>query len=96
MSTYWGYVCESHDPHLESDHWFNHGDLELARLFWDVRAGKWVFNEWGEPDPIDHRGYTTTEPVRWLLEHPRCRIALANEYGDIKPLEPQPSDNPPG
>lgn len=41
MSQYWGYVCESHDPPIESDRWLNHGDDALADLFHKVRNGEW-------------------------------------------------------
>lgn len=99
MSTYWGFVCESHDPPLESEHWFNHGDKVLIDLFIRERAGVWPvdtaklerFPALGpEPMPVEHRGYVTTAPVDWLREHPRCSIALRNEYGDRRAL-PHPA-----
>jgi hypothetical protein len=33
VSTYWGYVCESHNPPLESEHWINHGEDVLVATF---------------------------------------------------------------
>lgn len=90
MSTYWGYVCVSHDPPLESEHWFNHGEDVLVDAFLRERAGEWPndpsFTAWDEPVPLVLRGYETTSPISWLREHPRCEVALRNEYGDIRPI----------
>lgn len=41
MSKHWGYVCEGHDPPLESERWLNHGDDALIDLFRKVRSGQW-------------------------------------------------------
>jgi hypothetical protein len=41
MSTSWGYVCESHDPPLESERWLNHGESVLIDVFLKERAGEW-------------------------------------------------------
>ena len=83
MSTYWGYVCESHDPPLASDHWFNRGDDTLADVYRQVRAGTW-------PTTLvaDHCGYRTTAPIEWLHQHPHCRVALHSEYGEHRPIPP--------
>jgi len=95
MSTYWGYVCESHDPPLTSEHWFNHGEEVLTQAYTLERQGQWPNDTEfmlkypaldPSPMPIDHRGYVTTWPIEWLREHPNCTVALHNEYGDRKPL----------
>jgi hypothetical protein len=90
MSTYWGYVCESHDPPLESERWFNHGADMLTEVFLQERAGEWPNDpemlHWEEPVPVVHRGHATTAPIEWLRQHPRCAIALRNEYGDRRPI----------
>ena len=77
MSTYWGYVCKSHEPPIESEHWFNHGYLTLEQVFRKERAG-----EWPDQEDVMHRGYATKEPIQWLRQHPHCEVALRNEYGD--------------
>jgi hypothetical protein len=41
VSTYWGYVCESHNPPLISEHWFNHGEDVLTDAYRKERAGEW-------------------------------------------------------
>lgn len=41
MSTYWGYVCLSHDPPIEGSRDLNHGDDALIDLYWKVTAGDW-------------------------------------------------------
>lgn len=112
MSKYWGYVCESHDPPIESDHWLNHGDDALIDLFHKVRNGEWPKSAemvpefrlaYGDELAPMVTGFGVTDgkpyaiPVRpvpgggappwhgppnWLAEHPRCKVALRNEYGD--------------
>jgi len=96
VSTYWGYACVSHEPPIVSEHWFNHGDEALAKVFCLERAGEWpVDDRWpelGDPVPMVHRHYETTVPIVWLREHPNCTVVLHNEYGDTKPV---PGDLPP-
>lgn len=92
MSTYWGYVCLDHDPHLASERWFNHGE----DLLWDAwsreRAGVWPHRPYGSLPPEDCEpkevlgAFGTTAPIWWLREHPSCNVALRNEYGDIARL----------
>lgn len=88
MSTYWGFVCESHDPPLVSEHWFNHGEEPLRFAATAVRAGTWPESddEWHDPKPVEHMGYRTTSPIEWLRKHPKCSIALHSEYGDTRPI----------
>ena len=92
MSTYWGYVCRSHDPELESEHWFNHGSEELRDAAIKERAGEWPndFTEpWEEPAAVVGKlgPYQTRAPIFWLREHPKCDVALRNEYGDTEELD---------
>lgn len=88
MSTHWGFVCQSHDPELISEAWFNHGDGFLTQVFATVRAGQWPENEWGEPEPTRFGGHgEVVGPIYWLREHPRCKVALRNEYGVTKEIE---------
>jgi hypothetical protein len=90
MSTYWGYVCRSHDPEIESEHWFNQGAALLAGVYQKVRAGSWPdgadMGGWKEPALVEHNGYETAGPVLWLEEHPRCDVALRSEYGDTREI----------
>lgn len=41
MSTYWGYVCLSHDPPIEAERDLNHGDDALIDLYWKFTGGDW-------------------------------------------------------
>lgn len=116
MSTYWGYVCESHDPPIESDHDLNHGDDALIDLYWKVRNGEWPRSADLVPEfrlaygdelapmvmvsatestaayavPVAPRAGGGTPPwhgpVAFLQDHPRCKIALKNEYGDRREI----------
>lgn len=82
MSTYWGYVCLDHEPPLRSEEWFNHGEDTLERFLRAFRAGGYTVEHYPLPS-IEHRGYSTEAPAWWLANHPNCRVALGNEYGEI-------------
>lgn len=116
MSTSWGYVCESHDPPIESERWLNHGDDALIDLFQKVRGGEWPM----AADLVPHlrlaygdelapmvmvsateltASYAApvaprpgggappwSDPPNWLREHPHCKVALRNEYGDRREI----------
>lgn len=90
MSTHWGYTCLSHDPPLSSDTWFNHGEQILLHAYQTERAGQWprdpAITAWDEPVPVYNGGHGTTAPIEWLRQHPRCNVALRNEYGDVQPI----------
>lgn len=80
MSTYWGYKCMSHDPPLESEYWYNHGDEKLAALLKDrealIRLG-------------DNLSLSLPPEIVWLREHPKCTVVVANAHGDtyVAPTE---------
>lgn len=82
MSTYWGYACKSHDPALVSEHWFNHGDGALRKVLDTYRLGYWPTDEWDQPLPMSHNGYSTSSPLYWLRGHAKCNIGIINEYGE--------------
>ena len=74
MSESWGYVCESHDPPLESDRWLNRGADALADLARKMRDGTWplaadldpeyALAYGDEPAPMEYwRGETSAVPV---------------------------------
>lgn len=91
MSTYWGYVCDSHDPPLISERWFNHGEEVLIDVFRKERAGEWpmdmAYPLLEDPMPVVWRnGYETTAPIRWLRKHPHCTVNLHSEYGERQKL----------
>lgn len=98
MSTYWGYVCKSHDPNLRSERWFNHGEDTLTDAFRKERAGQWPMDGTHplleEPVHVFHgdtgSAYGTRAPIYWLRDHPRCVVWLENEYGDTRPMEERP------
>lgn len=91
MSTYWGFVCRSHDPEIESEHWFNRGAALLADAYQKQRAGEWPNIEglpWPEPQGVEPPGggFPKTDPIHWLRAHPACDVALRSEYGDTREL----------
>lgn len=104
MSTHWGYVCQSHDPHLISETWLNHGELVLVDLYQQMRAGTWpvvaeavphiglafkgepysVLEYGGKAVPALPGGVPSwSGPPAWLMEHPRCKVALRSEFGVV-------------
>lgn len=87
MSTYWGYVCRAHTPHLESEHWLNWGDEILREVANTVRSTGWPIDPvLGTPLPFYHDGTNWTAPIDWLLQHPHCDVALRSEYGKTEEL----------
>lgn len=93
MSTDWGYACVSHDPPMYSEEWFNHGEAVLrAALLQHRSAEGWPDDPdqseenrrllGPDPAPVQHEGYATTAPVRWLNQHPHCEVVIVSEYGE--------------
>lgn len=84
MSKHWGYVCQSHDPELASEPWFNRGDQLLRDVQAAECAGQFPQGDafWDADVEID--GVDVRHAVSWLREHPRCKVALRNEYGDTQ------------
>jgi hypothetical protein len=99
MSKHWGYVCQSHNPQIESERLINWGQDTLADAYRRERAGEWPNNaafaeEWPALDPVPlpvtHNGFEYQGVIPWLREHPHCVIALRSEYGETVPLDPTP------
>jgi hypothetical protein len=92
VSTDWGYACLSHDPPIVmGDAMVNHAFDALVAALPAVRAGAWPMMlsypgtalDDSEPAPIvGTTGDASGAPIRFLLDHPRCRIAVFNEYGE--------------
>ena len=83
MSTYWGYCCI--DCGQETDFYFNHGEEKLIE-FLDakkiMKATKWT---WVSLSLLGADAYVD-EIHEFLDTHDGHRIALKNEYGEIKPI----------
>lgn len=95
MSTHWGYACISHDPPLLMDDFGgvggrpNHAFDAMVEALAAHRQGTWPREEpypgAGYTNPVALTGATGCEsaaPLYFLDQHPRCRIAIFNEYGD--------------
>lgn len=96
MSKHWGYVCQSHNPQIESERLINWGQDTLADAYRRERAGGWPNNavfaeEWPDLDPVPlpviHDGFEYEGVISWLREHPHCVIALRSEYGETVALD---------
>ena len=95
MSTNWGYKCMSHEPHIKSEHWFNHGDDLLIAIYILNKNGLWPKSDnqyWDEPKNIMVGNWETASAVSWLWQHPNCKVVLNNEYDENKniPLQWKP------
>lgn len=88
MSTRWGYACVSHDPPLLCrEDQINHGRDALAEALSKYRMGQWPRYEaspgYTLPAPIVDDGEPNSDgQALFLDDHPRCRVAIFNEYGD--------------
>lgn len=100
MSKHYGFICQSHNPSLISDHWLNWGQEVLAEVYRRERAGAWPDDEayaaqWPgsapEPLPVTHGTERYEGIVPWLREHPHCVVALHNEYGEVESLDLVPA-----
>lgn len=70
MSTSWGYVCQSHNPPLESDLWISRGRAVLTDLYRKDRAGEW-------PDiPEGHPHYLAYGPDTPMAVWPEGDVAV--------------------
>lgn len=99
MSKHWGYVCQSHNPQIESERLINWGQDTLTDAYRRERAGEWpndagFAEEWPALDPVPlpvtHNGFEYQGVIPWLREHPYCVIALRSEYGETVSLDPTP------
>lgn len=95
MSTYWGYRCISHNPHLESEHWYNHRENMLGELLQKKAlipaAIEVASTVWDAQLP---------QEVHWLAHHLNCSVEVVNEYGETlqeyeRKHEALPSDTGP-
>lgn len=86
MSTDWGFACLSHDPPLVlyPDYPSRDG---MADLLTRIRSGTWpTITEFAGTaiESIEDAPYAEhwSAPVKFLREHPKCRIAIVSEYGE--------------
>lgn len=78
MSTYWYFVCLSHDPNLSEDEFTQHTDDDAFKAALKL-ANTRPLNEDFEPDEDDYFGMNA---ARFLRQHPYCELAIRNEYGE--------------
>ncbi len=81
MSTYYRFGCVSHDPPVvsESDG-INHGDKILVGLL--ANRDSFLEADVLYEDVRDPGTYANVAPhIRFLNDHPLCRVWITNEYG---------------
>lgn len=91
MSTYLYLVCVAHDPPLRADCESGQHLYDLPQIRADIRNRDEIVKamELGmEPDsgPLHFRRAT----ARFLSEHPRCPLAIYDEYGERHALTGEP------
>jgi hypothetical protein len=97
MSTYWHYECADHDPPLTSAEFTQHTDDDAYRFGVTLATSRPLDHAWWDGDLSGASGYFERNARSFLEQHPRCRLALVNEYGERRPLRPaaEPSVQPP-
>lgn len=94
MGTTWQLECLDHDPPLRSDEVEQHtnGNLEhvagLARAPEAIteRGFESVSAEWVHRSNYEWNSYFINNAIRFVTEHPRCRLALVNEHDERREL----------
>lgn len=76
MSTWYGYVCLSHDPYVEQDRMY-HGHRGEEFLIWSLKTRR---GQDAGPRPSDLDAQSTNA---WLDEHPNCNVGVKNGYGEM-------------
>lgn len=74
MSTWYGYVCLSHEPPLEQDRVF-HGHKGEEFLIWNLKRRRGQVQETSSYH--DQNGTANA----WLDEHPDCSVGVKDGYG---------------
>lgn len=75
MSTWYGYVCLSHEPPLEQDRVF-HGHKGEEFLIWNLKRRR------GQVQEAAHRGSGAAVADAWLDGHPDCNVGVKDGYGE--------------
>lgn len=75
MSTWYGYVCLSHEPPMEQDRVF-HGYKGCEFLIWNLRRRRGQVQE--TTNYHDQNGTANA----WLDEHPDCNVGVKDGYGE--------------
>lgn len=83
MSTYLYLECLDHDPPLRSDGEVGQHLYDLPQIRRDIASRDELvahFKASGEVPDFGHHFRSNT--TRFLLQHPKCRIGIRDEYGN--------------
>ena len=93
MSTEFGYICLSHDPHLHSDGLVVERDVERLRWVYRHRHDLIVWLNIAntddsviEPPAVNGCLSRPDAPIRFLREHFRCHIGIWSEISEVEEL----------
>ena len=87
MSTYLYLECLDHDPPLRSDGEVGQHLRDLPDIRRDI-ANRAAIVAAGEADLWPDYGHHFRHNAElFLCRHPKCRIGIRDEYGDVHPVE---------
>lgn len=87
MSTYVYLQCLDHNPPLRADEESGQHLYDLPQLRADVRDREALVEAWEAMEFTSDLGYFRTNTLRFLRQHPKCRLGIIDEYGHEHPLE---------
>ena len=82
MSTYWYLECLDHDPPLISEFEVEQHTSGLDSIRKLIARREQIV---ALPD-FTSNGYFDLRAVRFIRQHPTCRLQFRNEYGDVEPV----------
>lgn len=88
MSTYLYLVCLDHTPPLRAASESGQHLYDLPQVRADIAARDAHLAVVSASDgDVPYLGYFRSATVRFLVDHPRCRIGIRDEYGREHPTE---------
>lgn len=83
MSTAIGYICQTHEPNIESELWYQRSYFE--RLLKLIASRDEVLKA------LDLVEIDTVPPeVEWMRNHRNCKVGIIDEYGRLYGINGDP------
>lgn len=86
MSTWFYLRCDDHDPPMLADDESGQHTYDLPQIRADIAERDYLARLYGDTygEGLD---YFRKHTARFLAAHPKCRIAIEDEYGHEHPIE---------
>ena len=88
MSTYLYLQCEDHDPPLSATEESGQHLYDLPQIRDDIANRDLLVA--AAKDGMEMDGYFRRNTLRFLRQHPKCRLGIWDEYGDEHPVAQAP------